>query len=57
MSSYDEQEDLEATEDQLELLRELGVTPQEIDGLSMAEAQALIDELRSEADAARTGNV
>lgn len=49
----DEQADLEVTAEQIEMLRELGVPTIEIEGLSMADAEALIAELRDEREASR----
>ncbi len=42
----DDQADMEATEEQLIALRKLGVAEADLDGLSSADAEEWIDELR-----------
>ncbi|MCP3905934.1 MAG: hypothetical protein GY715_20100 [Planctomycetes bacterium] len=51
MQTDESQSELEITEDQVQALRELGVPEQDLQGMSMAEADALIDELRAEREA------
>jgi hypothetical protein len=46
-------EDLEATAEQIEQLRELGVPEADFTGMSMVEAEALIAELTDEREQAR----
>ena len=53
MAHDERQDELEATAEQIELLRELGVPATEIQGLSVADAEALIAELREERESAR----
>ncbi len=52
MADYEADEELEITEVQIAQLRDLGVD--DFEDMSMAEAQALIDELQAERDAARS---
>jgi hypothetical protein len=55
MTAYEDEQDLEVTPEQIEMLRELGVDPTRIEGMSMAEAEDLIDELRAERNPTKTG--
>ncbi len=47
MSDSNENDTLEATEEQYVLLRDLGVSESELEGLSFAEAEEWIAELRA----------
>jgi hypothetical protein len=52
----DDQSEIEATEEQIEALRKLGVAEVELTGLSSADAEEWIDELREKRiDAGRFG--
>ncbi|MBT8484234.1 MAG: hypothetical protein HKO59_02060 [Phycisphaerales bacterium] len=51
MSDMSEGNELEPTEEQLAILRELGGGSVDVTGMTMAEVDDLIDELRAERDA------
>ena len=50
--AFDDESDLEATDDQIKELIALGVSEEEARGMSVADAADLIDELRSERQSA-----
>ena len=56
MAPFDDSQDLEATEEQLDQLRSLGIGEDELEGLSMADADELIAEMEAERDAAKFGS-
>lgn len=47
MNDYDQDDALEATDDQIRLLRELGVSEAELEDISFAAAEDWITELRA----------
>lgn len=57
MSSHEERTELEITDEQCRILRELGVDEGDLLGMSMADADDLIDELRTEREAGKRGGL
>ena len=56
MVEFDDNDDLEATEEQLTLLRDLGIPESELEDVSFADAEEWINALRAQReDAGRLG--